>query len=196
MPLLLQIQPIMQWILSHPPPGSRPCGPSGSQGLVAFSWRGFGNRDSWDLWPPGLQHHSHHRQQPIKTRSFPLQTQWKSLQIPSHHFNSCFILGYETELSTIPWLSIRTSSSVGLVWLDDSVLQFVPGYRERPPGYLILDCLRLIWASKPGRVLISLAVRYGRLMDVTPWLDNQEMAVSSFSTGPNLKSILLLKKVI
>lgn len=178
------------------PPGPRPCGPSGSQGLVAFSWRGFGNRDSWDLWPPGLQHHSHHRQQPIKTRSFPLQTQWKSLQIPSHHFNSCFILGYKTELSTNPWLSIRTSSSVGLVWLDDSGLQFVPGYRERPPGYLILDCLRRIWANKPGTVLISLAVWYGRLMDVTPWLDNQEMAVSSFSSGPNLKSILLLKKVI
>lgn len=35
------------------PSGSCPCGPGGSQGLVAFSWRGFGNRDSWDLWPPG-----------------------------------------------------------------------------------------------------------------------------------------------
>lgn len=36
-----------------PPSGSCPCGPSGSQGLVAFSWCGFGNWDSWDLWPPG-----------------------------------------------------------------------------------------------------------------------------------------------
>lgn len=111
------------------PPGSRPCGPSGSQGLVAFSWRGFGNQDSWELWPPGLQHHSHHRQQPIKTRSFPLQTQWKSLQIPSHHFNSCFILGYKTELSTKS-LTLHTyflQSGTGLArWQRATVCTWLP----------------------------------------------------------------------
>lgn len=43
----------------------------------------------------------HHEQQPIKTRTFPLQTPWKSLQFPSHHSNCCFILGRETEFSRI-----------------------------------------------------------------------------------------------
>lgn len=102
MPPLQQIRQIRQRNSAPPPSGSCPCGPGGSQGLVAFSCRGFGNRDSWDLWPPGLQHHSNHRQQPIKTRSFPLQTRWKSLQLPSHHSNSCFILGCKTELPLKP----------------------------------------------------------------------------------------------
>lgn len=69
--LWLQLRPskkrLIQWIAKYAsaatnstnyavnsapsPSGSCPCGPSGSQGLAAFSWRGFGNRDSWDDHP-------------------------------------------------------------------------------------------------------------------------------------------------
>lgn len=116
-PLLLPILPIPPGNLFPHPSGSCPCGPSGSQGLAASSWHGLGYRDSWDPWPPGLQQPTHHHQQPIKTRSFPLQTPRKSLQVPSHHSNCCFILGHKTELLSNPWLSITTSSSKWVVWI-------------------------------------------------------------------------------
>lgn len=124
MPLLQQIQPIMQRILSHPPLARGPVVPAARRALLHSAGVVSATGTAGDLWPPGLRHPSHHRQQPIKTRSFPLQTQWKSLQIPSHHFNSSFILRQKTELSTNPWLSIRASSSVGLVWRDESALRF------------------------------------------------------------------------
>lgn len=98
--------------------GSRPCGPSGSQGLAVSSWHGLEDRDSWDPWPPGLLQPTHHHQQPIKTRSFPPQTLRKSLQVPSHLSNCCFILGHKTELHSNPWLSLTTSSSKWVVWIN------------------------------------------------------------------------------
>lgn len=41
----------------------------------------------------------------------------KSLQVPSHHSNCCFILGHKTELFSNPWLSVTTSSSKWVVWI-------------------------------------------------------------------------------
>lgn len=47
----------------------------------------------------------------------------KSLQVPSHHSNSCFILGHKTELSSL--ISVTTF----LVWIYDKLLlNLIPGH--------------------------------------------------------------------
>lgn len=117
MPPLQLILPILPVNLFPRLPGLCPSGPRGSQGLAASSWHGWRNWDSWDPWPPGLLQSTHHHQQPIKTRSFPLQILRKSFQVPSHHFNCCFILGHKTELFSNPWLYVTTSSSKWVVWI-------------------------------------------------------------------------------
>lgn len=110
LPLILPIIPgnLFCIFLAHVPVA--PVAPRAALLRPAGMAKGTGTAGILDH--PGLQQPTHHHQQPIKTRSFPLQTPRKSLQVPSHH-----ILGHKAERFSNPWLSITTSSSKWVVWI-------------------------------------------------------------------------------